>query len=254
MEYTINSIAKLAGISTRSLRYYDEIDLLKPKRISSNKYRIYSQKEVDRLQQILFYKELDIGLLEIKAIIDVKDFDCQKAMEDHLVSLKKKRRKIETLIINVEKTILSLKGDKEMSNEEKFAGFKKKIVKENDEKYGEEIRMKYGDNTIEESNKKLMEMTEKQFNNVEELGQELNRTLKEAVNTGDPASELAQEVCNLHKEWLTFYWPKGTYSKEAHLSLAQMYCEDDRFKEYYEKIVPNGAEFLKDALKIYCEK
>lgn len=75
MEYSINKLAKLAGVSTRTLRYYDEIGLLSPERISSNGYRVYGQKEVDLLQQILFYRELGVSLDEIKNIVWSKDYD-----------------------------------------------------------------------------------------------------------------------------------------------------------------------------------
>ncbi len=75
MKYTINKLAKLAGVSTRTLRYYDEIGLLRPARMSSNGYRVYGQKEVDRLQQILFYRELGVPLEEIKKILSSKEFD-----------------------------------------------------------------------------------------------------------------------------------------------------------------------------------
>ena len=254
MEYTINSMAKLSGVSTRTLRYYDQIDLLKPVRINTNKYRMYGQGEVDKLQQILFYKELGLSLLEIKIILENSDFNYEKAMGDHLIKLENKKKQIEVLIDNVKKTVSSIRGEKVMSDKEKFIGFKDKLVKENEEKYGKELREKYGDSKIEESNKKLLDMSETQYNNLEELALTLNRKLKIAVESGEPSGELAQEVCDLHRQWLIFHWPKGMYTPEIHFNLAEMYCQDERFKEYYEKIAPKGAEFLKEAIKIYCGK
>ncbi len=254
MEYTINTLAKMSGISSRTLRHYDDIELLKPLRISSTRYRIYGQKEIDKLQQILFYKELGLGLSDIKKILDNSDFNPQKAMEKHLVELEGKRKQIDQLILNVNKTINSLKGENIMSNKEKFEGFKKTMIEENEQKYGKEIREKYGNDLIEESNQKLANMTQDEYQDIERLAQELNIKLKEAVATGNPAGALAQEVCDLHRRWLTFYWPKDTYTKEAHQGLAQMYCLDERFKEYYEKIAPGTGEFLNEAIKIYCQK
>lgn len=140
-----------------------------------------------------------------------------------------------------------------MSNKEKFEGFKQNMIEENEKKYGQEIRGKYGDKVVEESNKKLANMTQEEYDDIEKLTLELNNKLKEAVATGNPKGNLAQEVCELHKKWLTFYWPKDTYNKEAHLGLAQMYCQDERFREYYEKIAPGTAEFLYEAIKIYCQ-
>ena len=153
MEYTINNLSKLAGVSTRTLRYYDEIGLLKPKRISTSGYRIYGEDEVNLLQQILFYKELDLSLEKIRSIVNSEDFDCVAALYEHKKNLLERQKQIEKLLNNVDKTLLSLKGEEEMSNREKFEGFKKDIIQNNEEKYGKEIRKKYGDEKVNESNK-----------------------------------------------------------------------------------------------------
>ena len=97
-------------------------------------------------------------------------------------------------------------------------------------------------------------MTEEQHAELEKLTGELNKILREACLEGDPAGEKAREACRLHREWLCFFWPEGTYSPEAHMGLAQMYVSDERFSDYYEKIAPGCAAFLRDALTIYCSK
>lgn len=84
MEYTVQNLGKLAGVSTRTLRYYDEIELLKPARINSSGYRIYGQAEVDRLQQILFYRELGVNLDRIKEIITASTFNGVNALREQL--------------------------------------------------------------------------------------------------------------------------------------------------------------------------
>lgn len=144
MEYSINKLAKLAGVSTRTLRYYDEIKLLSPERISSSGYRVYGQKEVDLLQQVLFYRELGVPLDEIKNIIWSKDYDSITALQGHLSALRAKKEHIELLISNVEKTIVASKGEIAMSDKEKFEGFKQKMLEENEKQYGKEIREKFG--------------------------------------------------------------------------------------------------------------
>ena len=83
MEYTVQKLGLMAGISTRTLRYYDEIGILKPARINSSGYRIYGQAEVDKLQQILFYRELGVSLENIKDIVNDPSFDCLKALGEH---------------------------------------------------------------------------------------------------------------------------------------------------------------------------
>lgn len=252
MHYTINELAKLAGISTRTLRYYDEIGLLSPARMSSNKYRIYEQEDVDRLQQILFYRELGVSLKEIKKILSSEYFDRLAALEDHLSALLVKRKQLDLLIANVEKTIKAAKGEIVMSDQEKFEGFIKKLVEDNEQQYGKEARAKYGDDAVDRSNAKLMGMSKEQYAELEKLTVELNETLKAAFEQGDPASELAQKACELHKKWLCYFW--DDYSKEAHISLAQLYVEDPRFTAYYDKIAVGCAAFLRDAVLIYCNK
>jgi DNA-binding transcriptional MerR regulator len=250
MEYSINELAKLAGVSTRTLRYYDEIGLLRPKRISSNGYRVYGQQEVDLLQQILFYRELGVQLDEINRIIKAEGYDRIAALQQHLVALNARKKQLELLIANVEKTVAATKGEKTMSDKEKFEGFKQKMIEENEKKYGKEVREKYGDEVVDASNVKLMGLTPEKYERLQELSQQVNESLKAAFEQGDPSSELAQKVCALHKEWLGFFWPN--YSKEAHVGLAQMYADDPRFKKYYDDIADGCAEFLCEAIKIYC--
>jgi DNA-binding transcriptional MerR regulator len=249
MEYTVQKLGKMAGVSTRTLRYYDEIGILKPARMSSSGYRIYGQAEIDRLQQILFYRELGVSLDSIKDIVTAPAFDGAKALREHRARLLEKRVQLDLLISNVDKTIEEKEGRIKMSDKEKFEGFKKNMIEENEKKYGKEIREKYGDEAINKSNKKLKGMTQEEYDNITKLGTEVTETLSAAFNTGDPAGELAQKAADLHRKWLSFYW--DSYSKEAHAGLAQMYVDDERFTAYYDKEVHGTAEFLRDAVLIY---
>jgi hypothetical protein len=136
-----------------------------------------------------------------------------------------------------------------MSDQEKFEGFKQKMIDDNEQHYGREVRKSYGDDMVDQSNQRIREMTEEQHNALTRLSSELNETLRLAVLAGDPGSELAMQACELHKQWLMFFWLR--YTKEAHMALTQMYVDDERFKAYYEKIVPGCAVFLRDAMRIY---
>ncbi|MEG0249431.1 MAG: MerR family transcriptional regulator [Peptostreptococcus sp.] len=254
MEYTVSQLAKISGVSGRTLRYYDEIDLLKPKRIDSNGYRIYTESEIDMLQQILFYRELDFSLEDIKKIVRSPEFEIKYALKNQLINLQEKRNRLDKLIKNVNKTILSMEGDITMSDIEKFEGFKKKIIEKNEKKYGKEIRSLYGDLDIDRSNSKIMQMSENDWSRQEKLSKEINEKLKLAMQSGDPSSDMAQEVCELHKKWLCMFWSENKYSKEAHKSMGQMYVIDERFRNYYDKVSKGAAQFLKDSLDIYCEK
>lgn len=249
MEYTVQKLAQMAGISSRTLRYYDEIEILKPARINSAGYRIYRQAEVDRLQQILFYRELGMSLESIKKIVTAPSFNRAKALKDHRVKLLERRAQLDQLISNVEKTIAQTEGRITMTDKEKFEGFKQKLVDDNEVKYGKEIREKYGDSTVNISNQKVLGMTQEQYDEVTKLADEVLETLHAAFKTGDPAGELAQKAADFHRQWLCYYW--DCYSKEAHAGVAQMYVDDPRFTAYYDEKQPGLAEFLRDAVHIY---
>jgi DNA-binding transcriptional MerR regulator len=194
MEYTINKLGTLAGLSTRTLRYYDEIGLLKPARISSSGYRIYGEEQVKRLQHIMFYRELGVELDKISRLINAPGYEKQQALCGHLEALKEKRRQLDALIANVQKTILSEKGEITMSDKERFEGLKKSMLEENEKKYGAEIREKYGKETIEKSNAKFMNMTSGQYAEMERLSAEFNETLKAAYRRRPGGGACAKSV------------------------------------------------------------
>jgi DNA-binding transcriptional MerR regulator len=250
MDYTISALAKLAGVSTRTLRYYDEIGLLRPKNFTEAGYRVYGTQEVDKLQQILFYREMGVGLDDINRILTAPAFKRLEALETHLAALRNKRSQVDAMIANVQQTIASEKGETTMTDEEKFEGLKNKLVRENEEQYGEEVRSRYGSETVDESNAKFKNMTQQQYARMQTLSEEIAATLKAAIQTKDPAGELAQKACALHKQWLMCTWE--SYSSEAHKGLAQMYVDDERFTAYYDKIEPGCAVFLRDAIMIFC--
>lgn len=253
MNYSIGELAKLAGISTRTLRHYDAIDLLKPAYIDENGYRIYSENEVKMLQQIMFYREFDITLEAIHEIINSSEFDRLKALETHYRHLEAEKDRIGHLMNTVENTIKIYKEDLTMSKKE-FEGFKQQKIKVNEEKYGEEIREKYGENIIDESNKKFGNLTQEQYERIEKLNEEISEALVNAVPEGKPESAEGQRVAELHKEWLIMVWPDDLYSEEAHIGLAQMYTQDERFKKYYEDITEGAADYLYEAIKVFYNK
>lgn len=250
MEYTIKKIAQLSGVSARTLRYYDEIDLLQPARVSSSGYRIYGQKEVDRLQQILFYRELDLKLEEIKAILDNPDFDVEQALLKHQQQLLAKRNEIDRLLATVQQTMKHYKGEINMSDKEKFEAFKQQKVTENENRYGEEICEKYGKETIEKSNQKYLNLTEEEMQEMAATEKEMFAKIEAYLIDPDIESDTARAIYELHKKWLTFSWPK--YSADAHKGLGQMYVGDERFTAYYDKNGIGAAKALNDVIQYYA--
>lgn len=251
MEYTIKKVAEMSGVSARTLRYYDEIGLLTPARISSSGYRIYGEREIDRLQQILFYRSLEMKLEDIQKLMADPKFDIMEALQSHYEQLKEKRNQIDQLLATLEKTMLYQKGVISMSNQEKFEGFKKAKLEENEKKYGTEIREKYGEDVVKASNEKWMNMTEEEFNQMKALEQELFEALKRLVASKDLDSEEAKLVYEKHRAWLSFSWPK--YSPEAHRGLAEMYVADERFARYYnDQVSPEAVHWLREAIHKYA--
>lgn len=248
----INELVKLSGVSARTLRYYDEIGLLKPSMVEQNGYRQYSQPDIDRLQQVLFYRTLDFKLEQIKALLEDPNFEVKEALKNQQKLLEQKRNYLDGLLQTIAQTIDTMEGETTMTNEQKFEAFKNKLIEDNEQAYGEEIRQKYGEQHVLEGYGKLKEMTEQQYKAVQQLEQQLFARLKEALVENDATSEVAMEAAELHKRWLSFYWKK--YTKEAHVGLAQMYMHDERFTTYYDSQVGEGAtRLLHDAIVAYAK-
>ena len=253
MEYSIKELSELAGISARTLRYYDEIGLLLPLRTNDAGYRFYGEKEVELLQQILFYRERGLGLEQIRNIVYQNDFDILSALYGHLEELENQKKRLDGLISIVKKTIRMKKGEVEMSDKERFEIFKEKIIQEHEKNYGEEVRQKYGDDSMKEAKQKIKNMTQADYERYQNLGNEILMRLKEAVVGGvSPESEEGKRIVLLHKEWLGGTW--RTYSKQAHKGLSEMYVMDERFTAYYDREVQGCAEFLRKAVGCWIEK
>lgn len=252
MEYTIQKLALVSGTTKRTLHYYDEIDLLKPLRINSSGYRIYGASEVDRLQQIMFFREMDVNLNEIKRILDEPQFSETEALRSHLKSLIDKKNEIDKMIHNIKKTIDVKEGRNTMTDQEKFEGLKKEMLDKNEAEFGKEIREKYGSDAVEKSNRKFMAMSSEESDYVGKLAGDMIDLLVKAVEeNAEPDSAIGKEISEKHKEWISFYWDQ--YSVEAHLGVVEMYVADDRFKAYYDRHKEGAAQFLRDAVVAYLK-
>ena len=252
MEYTVKALAELAGVTPRTLRWYDQKGLLRPRRTTEAGYRLYGPEEVDRLQNILFYKELGLGLEAVRELLDAPGFDRLAALQSHLTELEARRRRLDALILTVEKTIDEAKGGTQMSDKEKFEAFKRRAVEANEEQYGEEIREKYGPEAVEASNSRILSMTEEEHGQWRALEAEILSALAAAVrDREDPAGPEGRRIAELHRRWLSCTWT--AYTPQAHRGVAELYTADERFTAYYDKEVPGCAAFLRDAVRAYTE-
>ena len=251
MEYTIRELADLAGVTPRTLRWYDQTGLLKPSRTDNHGCRFYAAAEVDRLQHILFYRALGVELAQIRRLLDDPSFDRSTALRAHLDALQERREHLDRLISTVQRTLNAEERKEKLMDHEIFEGFKRSIVAENEQKYGTEVRSRYGNESVDASNAQILGMTQEQHAEWMQLGEEILNRLEAAVRTGeDPTGPSGWEIAQLHRRWLMFTWTK--YSPQAHTGLAQMYVADERFRDYYDSRQSGCAQFLRDAIVAAC--
>lgn len=235
----VKEVAELVGISVRTLHHYDHIGLLKPETIADSGYRIYSDDNLETLQQILFFRELDFPLKKIKEIIYSPSFNRREALEMHRRMLLKKRSQLDEMIQTIDKTMQHTKGEIKLSNKGKFAGFDF-----SHNPYEQEARERWGDKAVEESNAKIK-------NNKGDFQDEFNLILRDlaAIRYEDPDSETAQEGI---KKWYYFLNKIGNYSLDAFEGLGEMYVYDDRFKKSIDQFGAGLAKFMCDAMAVYA--
>ena len=252
MEYSIQELSRLSGVTTRTLRWYDQIGLLKPSRVAESGYRYYGREEVDRLQDILYYRALGVELAQIKKCLDDPSFDRLAALRSHLAALEAEQERLEQLIRSVKDTIGAEERKEIMSDEQKFEAFKQQAVAHNEETYGAEIRAKYGNQEVDEANAAVMNLTQEQYQEWMDLGREIQERLEAAVQTGlTPESEEGKEITALHRRWLTI--TGNRYDPAKHRGIVELYVMDERFTAYYDKRFHGCARFLRDAV-VYWAK
>ncbi len=246
MAYSIKQIADLAGVTTRTIRFYDEIGLLTPTQIGENGYRFYNRDSLLRLQQIMFYRELDVPLKHIRIIMNQTDFDLLDALEKHRLSLQNRHNRLERLIHTVNQTIHTIKGESQMNDNELFEGF-------DESEYAEEARQRWGDTpAYAESQKRWASYSADQKEAIKAKGQEITRRmvgLDSQVKANDPQIQAAiADYLGYINQY--FY----TCDSEVLRNLADMWVADPRFAVNYERIRKGGAAFVREAVYIFCDR
>ena len=245
MSYTVKQLSRLAGVSVRTLHYYDEIGLLKPDAIRPNGYREYGDQALLKLQQILFYRELDFRLEDIKAMLSRPDFDPVAALEAHRLSLQGQAKRLERLIQTVDDTILHRKGLKEMSPQQLFAAFSE----EEQAQYAKEAEQLYDPAIVKESNRKFKSLSAADKQRIFDEGNQVYADLLAAMPKGAASPEV-QAIVERWRKHMDYFW---TPNLEQLLGLAEMYNSDPRFKANFDKIDPRLAEFMQQAVEVYVK-
>lgn len=241
---SIKQVSSLAGVSVRTLHFYDQIGLLIPQRTRENNYRFYTQESLLKLQQILFYREMEFSLDQIAAILNQPDFDRVEALEEHRDALKGKAKRLNTLLETIDNTISNLKGQKDMTQTQYFKGFSD----EQQAEYEKEAAQKWDPEMVHESNRKWKNLSQDEKDSLMRRGESIMLALRDAMPKG-PASVEAQKAIADWKDQINFFYD---CSDEMLLELGKMYIEDPRFKATYDRIDPKLAEFKFEVIKVYC--
>ncbi|MGA7193878.1 MAG: MerR family transcriptional regulator [Anaerolineales bacterium] len=243
--FTVKQLSKLAGVTPRTLHHYDAIGLLKPSRVGDNGYRYYGEESLLRLQQILFYRELDMPLEDIKKIVGHRDFDALDALETHKDALKKRIERLNVLLSTVDNTINDLKGKKKMNPKGLFEGFSE----EEQEQYAEEAAQRWDTETVRASNKKWKSYSDAEKKKILAEGNALYSDLAAVMSKGAASKDVQIIIARWHKHMQYFWSPND----DQLLGLADLYNDDPRFKANYEKVHTGLAEFIREAVKVYVK-
>ncbi len=245
MSYTINQLAQIANVSVRTLHHYDAIGLLSSSR-RKNTYREYQEADLLRLQQILFFRELDFKLEDIKSILENPKFDISSALTDHKHMILLKRKRLDNLLVTIDKTIKKVTHKKYMKDEELYDSFTKEEMNE----LAEEAKKRWGHTTAyKESEQKMRTMTKEQMDGIKAEGADISKKAAALMHM-DVRSAEVQAVIALHYKHLSnFYTP----TPEMYRGLAEMYIADTRFTQYFEKYAVGLAQFMHDAMMVYVE-
>jgi DNA-binding transcriptional MerR regulator len=249
MSYTVQQLANLAGVSVRTLHYYDEVGLLKPARVQSNGYRHYEEAELLRLQQIMFFRELDFSLDNIRRILSSPRFDMTAALRGQKELIKLKRNRMDRLIQTINKTIKKINKEINMEDQELYGNFSKEEM----EKYTEEAKQKWGHTeAFKQSQERVKKMGKAGLAKVLEESGKLTLEIAEAMAQGqDPKSEAVQKLIARHYDGLrAFYEP----NLKMYRGMAKMYVDDPRFKANYENVAKGLAEFMRDGMIYFADR
>jgi DNA-binding transcriptional MerR regulator len=243
--YSIKEIAEMAGVTTRTLRYYDQLGLLKPASLGSNGYRYYDRGSLLRLQQILFYRELDVPLKDIQFIITRPNFQPLNALKSHRDALHNKSQRLDRVIQTIDRTIDSLEGDTNMNDQELFSGF-------DESRYEKETRELWGNTPkFEESQKKWSSFSKDQQEEIKKEGERISRRMVTDHPDPQPSDPGVQAAIEDYYNYLNKYF--FNCEVEFLRGLADMWVQDPRFAVNYERIREGGAAFVREAVHIFCD-
>ncbi len=247
IHYSVKQLSQLAGVSVRTLHYYDEIKLLNPSMVKKNGYRFYGHKELVRLQHILFFRELDFSLTEIKNIVDRPQDQIIQALQDQLQVFKLKQKRGESLIKTINATINRMTTKQKINDPIRYDAFDDEEVK----RHEAEVKARWGNTkAYEQSQARLRQMTKEDVERLKADGLALTAAIAREMPKGVKSDEV-QALIKKHHQGIERFYDCDLF---MYRTLADMYVEDSRFMAYYENVSPGLAEFMHQAMYYYCDQ
>ncbi|HEX5596941.1 MAG TPA: MerR family transcriptional regulator [Micromonosporaceae bacterium] len=244
MAYTVGQVARFAGVTVRTLHHYDEIGLLSPSDRTSTGYRRYDDADLERLQQILFYRELGFSLEEIATILDDPRADPAEHLRRQHELLTVRVKRLQEMVTAIEFAMEASKLGIQLTPEERFEVF----GDFNPEEYAAEAEERWGgSDAYRESTRRAGRYGKEEWLQIKAANEEWGRRLVAVMESGAPAdSPAAMELAEEHRQLISRWFYECSY--EIHTGLAEMYVADPRFTAYYEKIRPGMAAYLNEAI------
>jgi DNA-binding transcriptional MerR regulator len=247
MLYTVKRLARVAGVTVRTLHYYDAIGLLKPSFIKKNGYRCYEEKELLKLQQILFFRELEFPLDAIVQIVNTPEYDPLEALADQRRLLEMKRRRLDGLLSTIDETMERLRKGEAMGSSDLFDSFADGQI----EQYKEEVKERWGHtDAYRQSVERTKKWKKDDFERIKGEGQVITLSLSKLMEKGVASAEV-QEQIERHFQYIKQFYD---CSYEMYRGLGKMYSEDQRFAANYNNVAPHLADFMRDAVAYYCDE
>lgn len=244
--FSVRQLADMAGVSARTLHYYDEIGLLRPQRNPDNGYRIYDRAALLRLQQILFLRELGLSLEEIQAVLDQPDFNLVQSLEAHKEALHTRKVRLERLIQTVQRTINYLKGTIDMEEKNLFDGFSEEKQRE----YEKQVEEKYGNKYLNISQQRWGSYPEEKKKAILAEGNQVYLDMVKAIPAGPESAQAQEGIARWHQHMRNFYDP----TPEIMLGLGDGYNNDPAFREVFDRFHSELAPFMRESIRVYVEE
>jgi DNA-binding transcriptional MerR regulator len=253
--YTVSEVAKLSGVSVRTLHHYHEVGLLKPAAVGANGYRHYGEDELLRLQQILFHREVGLPLGEIRRVLDAPDFDRAAALRAHRSRLAEQARRYRRLIRTIDETLAALEGATTMDDKRMYRGFKideAEVTKSEDwlrSRFGPQIQA-----NIDRSHAVGASWSDEERETYDREGREFDEAVAKAMQQGLAGSSgVVQDLVRAHCATVCRGWGVPP-SKGACLTLAEIYRDGPMFEPRFKEIGPGAAAYVGDAIRTYAER